>query len=84
MDRIRSEELRKYFTVTTENLNSSPKIMEVMPTAYPKAYEMTKQIVNYLHSGFLSNSKLKPKYWLVDFIESHEGITYFLQVKSFK
>ena len=58
--------------------------MEIMPTGYPKAYEMTKQIVQHLQSSFLSNSNLKAKYWLIDFIESHEGITYFIQVKAFK
>ena len=84
MDRIKPEHLRKYFTVTTEGDNWNPKIMEVMPTAYPKAYEMTKLIVHYLQSGFLANYKLKSKYWLIDFMESHEGITYFLQVKAFK
>jgi len=58
--------------------------MEIQPTSYPKAYEMTKDIIKTLQSNYLGKEKLKAKYWLLDFINSKDGITYFLQVKSFK
>lgn len=57
--------------------------MEVKPTAHPTAYDMCKQIVAILQAHYLSKDSLKGKYWLIDFIESFEGITYFLQVKAF-
>jgi hypothetical protein len=57
--------------------------MEVKPTAHLGAYDMCKQIVESFKAQYLVKSELKAKYWLIDFIESSEGITYFLQVKAF-
>ena len=58
--------------------------MEIKPTTYPDAYEMTKHIVKILQSNFLSKEKLKSKTWILDFIESKEAsVIYFLQVKAF-
>lgn len=57
--------------------------MEIKPTSYPAAYEMSKKIVSQLQAHYLSKHKQKATYWLLDFIESFEGVTYFLQVKHF-
>lgn len=57
--------------------------MEVKPTAFPKALEMTNHIIKTLQLEYLSKENLKSNYWMLDFIESKEGHTYFMQVKAF-
>lgn len=44
---------------------------------------MAKNIVQTLNSNFIDKD-FKAKHWIVDFIESVDGITYFLQIKEIK
>ena len=57
--------------------------MNWRPSVYPLAEKMSKDIARTLGSYFLSQG-YDMNHWIIDFIESIDGITYFLQVKSFK
>jgi hypothetical protein len=61
--------------------------------AYPMADEMAKNLVQTLGSNYFDKDQ-KVKHWIIgknnfylriiDFIESAEGVTYLLQIKSFR
>lgn len=83
LDQISAEEMQKYFAVTTEYFKCKPLIMEVNPTSRPSAFETCKILPKILQAHYLSKSNLKGKTWILDFIESWQGMTYFLQVKAY-
>lgn len=50
---------------------------------YQSAYKMANMMVKALENNYLVG-KYKVDYWIFDFIESSDGLIYFLQIKSFK
>ncbi|CAI2384509.1 unnamed protein product [Moneuplotes crassus] len=80
---IHNVELLKYFTVSTEVDIPKINLIQCRPSANKLAQKMSKDIAH----AFCT--RVKPKGYtldniLIDFVESIEGITYFLQVKNFK
>lgn len=50
---------------------------------YPRAEKWAKEAVSALDRSFFMG-EYRVKHWVVDFIESFDGLTYLSQIKSFK
>lgn len=79
---VGNSELLKYFCVSTEIDNPKVNLINCRPSVYPKAEKMARDITRAI------DSHLKPKGYecedyLLDFIESSDGVTYFNQIKYF-
>lgn len=83
LSQIPNHELINHFWVSTEIEEPEISIMACRAMVYPRAEKMAKTAVWVLESTYFIN-EYRVKYWIVDFIESADGLTYFSQVKSFR
>ena len=83
LSRIPNSELINHFWVSTEWEEPKINIMSWRQVVYQSANKMANIVVKALENNYILG-KYKVDYWMIDFIESSDGLTYFLQVKSFK
>lgn len=83
LNQIPNSELMKYFSISTDTEDPKVTIMRCRPSVYPHAEQMAQDIARAFELNYIRKD-LDVKYWLIDFVESVDGILYFLQVKSFK
>ena len=82
LNKILNSDLIDYFTISTQSFDPKVTITKCRPKVYPEAEAMATSIVSALNGNYVEKD-YKSKYWIIDFLESVEGVTYFLQVKAF-
>lgn len=82
LSQIPNSELINYFWVSTEIEKPLINIMAWRPSVYPRAEKWAKDAAWALDRNYFMG-EYRVKYWIIDFIEWADGLTYLSQVKSF-